>query len=238
MKLKDTLTSNGPQRSRIKRRSSDQEDAQPPGYMASLITKIVHNISIVCNNIVLKFIEEDIVLSMNVQHLSVHSADQRWRRSFIADVSPTNILFRKLINIIDFTICIDRRNSSGKIEHVAEPLLYKCSMEMRLYRKFDTTRIDVKIDSLNLNICTQHFSMLFRIYDLFIAFKTGKFVNKLANDESLMKFLYFFRPISSPICRECPKPSYKRELLSRRAGLLDPLGMEYDSSNLDRRRKC
>lgn len=146
-----------------------------------MIAKIVHNISIVCNNIVLKFIEEDIVLSMNVQHLSVHSADQRWKRCFIADVSPTNVLFRKLINIIDFTICIDRRNSSGKIEHVAEPILYKCSMEMRLYRKFNSvhsnqsvTRIDVKIDSLNLNVCTQHFSMLFRIYDLFMAFKTGE----------------------------------------------------------------
>lgn len=180
IKLKDTLASNAPQKSRMMKKNTEQEDAQPPGYMASLINKIVHNISIVCNNIVLKFIEEDIVLSMNVQHLSVHSADQRWKRSFIADVSPMNVLFRKLINIIDFTVCIDRRNSSGKIEHVAEPVLYKCSMEMRLYRRFNSvltnqsvTRIDVKIDCLNLNISSQHFSMIFRIYDLFIAFKTG-----------------------------------------------------------------
>lgn len=181
IKLKDTLASNVPQRTRMNKKSSEQEEAQPPsGYMASLINKIAHNISIVCNNIVLKFIEEDIVLSMNVQHLSVHSADQRWKRSFIADVSPTNVVFRKLINIIDFTVCIDRRNSSGKIEHVAEPVIYKCSMEMRLYRRFNSTspnqsvtRVDVKIDSFNLNISSQHFSMIFRLYDLFIAFKTG-----------------------------------------------------------------
>lgn len=156
--------------------------------MASLVAKILHNISVVCNNIVLKFIEEDIVLSMNIQHLSVHSADHRWKRSFI-DVSPTNVLFRKLINIIDFTICLDKRNSSGKIEHVQEPILYKCSMEVRMYRKFNAnatklsvTRIDVQTDSLDLKISSQQLPMLFRLYDLFMALKSGKLQAKYAEN--------------------------------------------------------
>lgn len=34
------------------------------------------------------------------------------------------------------TICLDRRNSSGCIETYLEPLLYKCSLSIRLCRKF------------------------------------------------------------------------------------------------------
>ena len=158
--------------------------------MASLIAKIINNISVICNNIVLKFIEEDIVISMNIQHLSVHSADHRWRRAFI-DVSPTNVLFRKLINIIDFTICLDKRNASGKIEFVQEPILYKCSMELRLYRKHNamspakqaTTRIDVQTNSLNLSISSQQFPMLMRLYDLFMALKSGRLQAKYSENQ-------------------------------------------------------
>lgn len=190
MKLKD-FSSTPPaqtQKPKLKKKISIDEDAQA-GYMASLITKILNNISVICNNIVLKFIEEDIVISMNIQHLSVHSADHRWKRAFI-DVSPTNVLFRKLINIIDFTICIDKRNSSGKIEFVQEPILYKCSMELRLYRKFNAaapakfslTRIDVQTNSLNLSISSQQFPMLMRLYDLIMALKSGRLQAKYSEN--------------------------------------------------------
>lgn len=188
VKLKDFSSSPPAQKPKLKKKISVDEDA-PAGYMASLITKILNNISVICNNIVLKFIEEDIVVSMNIQHLSVHSADHRWRRAFI-DVSPTNILFRKLINIIDFTICIDKRNSSGKIEFVQEPILYKCSMELRLYRKYNATapaklsltRIDVQTNSLNLSISSQQFPMLMRLYDLIMALKTGRLQAKYSEN--------------------------------------------------------
>lgn len=188
MKLKDFSASSPPQKPKLKKKISFDEDGQA-GYMASLIAKILNNISIICNNIVLKFIEEDIVISMNIQHLSVHSADHRWKRAFI-DVSPTNVLFRKLINIIDFTICLDKRNSSGKIEHVQEPILYKCSMELRFYRKYNATtpsklsltRIDVQTNSLNLSISSQQFPMLMRLYDLIMALKSGRLQAKYSEN--------------------------------------------------------
>lgn len=187
VKLKDFSTSPPVPKPKLKKKISFDEDAQA-GYMASLITKILNNISVICNNIVLKFIEEDIVISMNIQHLSVHSADHRWKRAFI-DVSATNVLFRKLINIIDFTICLDKRNSSGKIEFVQEPILYKCSMELRLYRKFNAsnpaklslTRIDVQTNSLNITISSQQLPMLMRLYDLFMALKSGRLQAKYSD---------------------------------------------------------
>lgn len=154
--------------------------------MTSLVTKIINNISVICNNICVKFIEEDIVFSMNIQHLSIYSADERWRRSFVDHPSSaTNILFRKLINIIDLTICIDKRNALGKIE-ILEPLLYKCSLELRLFRKynitnptkFHITRIDLQTKNININISSQQINMIWRLIDLVLALKSRKLQQK------------------------------------------------------------
>lgn len=54
----------------------------PPGYIQSLINKIVSNISIHCNNLILKYVEEDIVLSMNVRLLKFESADEKWEPAY------------------------------------------------------------------------------------------------------------------------------------------------------------
>lgn len=39
----------------------------PPGYLQSITNRIVNNIHIVANNLILKFVEDDIVVSMNVK---------------------------------------------------------------------------------------------------------------------------------------------------------------------------
>lgn len=54
----------------------------PPGYVQSLINKIVSNIRIYCNNLILKYVEEDIVLSTNVKLLTFESADERWKPAY------------------------------------------------------------------------------------------------------------------------------------------------------------
>lgn len=60
-----------------------REDIEaPPGYVQSLINKIVGNIRIYCNNLILKYVEEDIVLSMNVKLLSFESANEKWESAF------------------------------------------------------------------------------------------------------------------------------------------------------------
>lgn len=88
---------------------------EPPGYMATLINKIANNISIKLNNIIFKYIEDDIVLSMNIQTFSIDSADDTWQPAFI-DINPVKVILRKVINIHDLTICLDKRNAQGKID--------------------------------------------------------------------------------------------------------------------------
>ncbi|KAG5670103.1 hypothetical protein PVAND_000386 [Polypedilum vanderplanki] len=180
LKLKDIA--NLPPTRKVKKKKTSIEEDSSAGYLASLITKIVNNISIICNNISIKFLEDDIVFSMNVQHLSIYSADSKWKRAFIDVASSSNVIFRKLINIIDLTICLDKRNSVGKIEYVQEPFLYKCSIELRVFRKYNPispekhsiTRIDLQTKALNINVSSQQFPMIIRLINLILALKSGK----------------------------------------------------------------
>lgn len=146
---------------------------EPPGYMASLINKIANNISVKLNNIIFKYIEDDIVLSMNIQTFSIDSADVNWNPAFI-DINPVKVILRKVINVHDLTICLDKRNAQGKIDVCQEPILYRCSLQARMLRKYNLstahldshTRIDIFTDNIDFKVSVQQFPMLIRIYHL------------------------------------------------------------------------
>lgn len=57
----------------------------PPGYVQSLVNKIVSNITIICSNLILKYVEEDIVLSVNVKTVTLQSANESWQPAFTGE---------------------------------------------------------------------------------------------------------------------------------------------------------
>jgi len=93
-------------------RSQEEEDL-PPGYLQSLMNRIIHNINIVVNNLILKFVEDDIVLSVNVKSAECYSVNGDWCRSFIELALPELVL-RRVIDFHDLTVCLDKRNASGE----------------------------------------------------------------------------------------------------------------------------
>ena len=101
-----------------------QQDLPPPGYLQSLLNKIVNNINIIVNNLILKFVDDDIVLSLNVKSAECFSANAEWHRSFI-ELMPEDLILRRVLEIHDLTLCLDQRNASGKIEHYQTPVLYR-----------------------------------------------------------------------------------------------------------------
>ncbi|KAJ8322212.1 hypothetical protein KUTeg_000683 [Tegillarca granosa] len=95
---------------RARTRRQDAGDI-PPGYLQSVMNKITNNLSIIVNNLIIKFVEDDIVLSINMKSAEVYSVDELWNRAFI-DLSPPEFLLRKSINFCDLTVCLDKCNSS------------------------------------------------------------------------------------------------------------------------------
>lgn len=55
--------------------------------------------------------------------------------STVSDVSATQIMLRKLITLADLTICLDKRNASGKIEmyQVRNTPLYVDSFKLNFF---------------------------------------------------------------------------------------------------------
>ncbi|NXG28321.1 VP13B protein, partial [Dromaius novaehollandiae] len=162
----------------------------PPGYVQSLIRRVVNNVNIVINNLILKYVEDDIVLSVNITSAECYTVDELWDRAFM-DISATDLVLRKVINFSDCTVCLDKRNASGKIEFYQEPLLYKCSFRTRLHFTYDNLnskmpsiiKIHTLVESLKLSISDQQLPMFIRIMQLGIALYYGE-IGNLKDGES------------------------------------------------------
>nr|XP_020025762.1 vacuolar protein sorting-associated protein 13B-like [Castor canadensis] len=98
------------------------------------------------------------------------------------DISATDLVLRKVINFSDCTVCLDKRNASGKIEFYQDPLLYKCSFRTRLHFTYDNLnskmpsiiKIHTLVESLKLSITDQQLPMFIRIMQLGIALYYGE----------------------------------------------------------------
>ncbi|XP_028969409.2 vacuolar protein sorting-associated protein 13B isoform X3 [Esox lucius] len=153
----------------------------PPGYVQSLIRRVVNNVNIVVNNLILKYVEDDIVLSVNITSAECYTADEFWDRAFM-DVTAPDLVLRKVINFSDCTVCLDKRNASGKIEFYQDPLLYKCSFRTRLHFTYDNInakipaviKIQTLVESLKLSITDQQLPMLIRVMELALALYYGE----------------------------------------------------------------
>lgn len=164
-----------------KKSRSDLVPSAPPGYMASLVNKIANNISLKLHNVILKYVEDDIVVSMNIQLLSFDSANELWQPDFV-DINPTRVLLKKIINITDLTICLDKRNTMGIIDICQEPMLYRCSLQVRLLRRYNISsahrtsllRMDIFTDAVELNVSAQQYPMLLRLLVLANTLREGR----------------------------------------------------------------
>lgn len=54
----------------------------PPGYMQALVRRIVSNITVKVHHLIVKYVQDDIVMSLNVKHLTVESAGPDWIPAF------------------------------------------------------------------------------------------------------------------------------------------------------------
>ena len=183
----DDTTVSGEDKTEEKRKGKRKKEEQtaPPGYIQGLINKIISNISIVCNNLILKYVEDDLVLSLNVRNVSYVSCDDTWKPAF-TELSLQDLIKRKLLSVSDLTICLDRRGTTGKIELYQDPLLYRCSMTARLswcYASLNSklpfrTVINLLADKMDFSMTGVQVPMVVRLFKLFLAFYYGDILSK------------------------------------------------------------
>ena len=165
--------------------SSSQASVPPPapGYIQSWTNRIVNNVDITVNNIVLKYVEEDIVLSVNIQELHLFTVDSDWKAAFV-DASQPHDTLRKGCQITDMTICLDKRDSSGRIPFYQEPLVYKTSLTVRILYDVNrnragglsacpSTTYDIFWEHLDISVSSSQLPMFVRIVNRVIAIYYG-----------------------------------------------------------------
>ena len=55
------------------------------------------------------------MLSINVRQASLVSSDGNWQTAF-TELTPADLVMRKLLSVSDLTVCLDKRGAMGKIE--------------------------------------------------------------------------------------------------------------------------
>ena len=157
-----------------------QPDDLPPGYLQSMLNRIINNVNIVVNNLILKFVEDDIVLSVNVKSAECYSVNEQWERAFI-DLQPPELVLRRVINFSDLTVCLDKRNASGKIEMYQDPSLYRCSLVCRMHFAYDSlhaklpavTKFNILCERLDISLTDTQLPMFVRLLELILAIYYG-----------------------------------------------------------------
>lgn len=159
---------------------AENENPLPPGYVQSLLNKVIYNLTVRVNNFILKYVEDDIVLSLNVKSAELHSANANWVKEFV-DVAAPDWILHRLCNISDLTVCLDRRNASGIIEMYQDPLAYKCSLSCRMQVYYDKEgfhlplekNVNVYCECLEISITDQQLPLLLRLFKLALSLYYG-----------------------------------------------------------------
>ncbi|XP_023313825.1 vacuolar protein sorting-associated protein 13B isoform X2 [Trichogramma pretiosum] len=191
LKLKEENQCDNVNKSSPQKEIAVSEEEAPPGYISSIVNKVINNITINCNNLILKYVEEDIVLSMNVRFLSMQSVNKKWEPAF-TDMSSYEVRLQKIITIQDLTLCLDKMDTSGKIEIYQDPVLYRCSLTIRLIMSYHSqmakrasiTRFDVHCQKMEFSITEQQIPMILRLLALVTTLQSRQF--PVAKEKSSM----------------------------------------------------
>ena len=171
------VTSAGRARRKLKRQATED---LPPGYLQSILNRVVNNVTFIVNNLILKFVEDDIVLSVNVKSAECYSCDEGWSRAFV-DITPQDLTLRRMINFSDLTICLDKSSADGRIENYQEPMLYRCFIACRLHMTYESvnaklpsqTKLNVMCDKLDCLMSDTQLPMFLRLIELCLALYYG-----------------------------------------------------------------
>jgi vacuolar protein sorting-associated protein 13B len=171
--------------------SKNQQQPPPPtGYIQNIINKIILNMQVIVNNVIIKFTEDDMVLSFNMKSAECFSVNELWEKTFV-EVNAQNLNLRKIIQLNDVTICLDRLEKKTKdknkwrVNFYQDPLIYRFSLQSRLHLEYSNHKLSTNIISQQLkllkfnlycrkfevSITDQQIPMVIRLIELILAIK-------------------------------------------------------------------
>jgi hypothetical protein len=158
------------------------------------------------NNVIVKFVEDDIVLSFNMKSAEFYSVDSSWEKAYV-EINPQNLHLRKILQLNDVTICLDRieNKKNNKINFYQDPLIYRCSFQSRFDFVHQTSSSNTSVfnpqisliklnfycRNFNVSITDQQLPMVIRLIELIVAIIDGtlKLPEARSNESSFLSQL-------------------------------------------------
>ena len=152
-----------------------------PSYVNSLIKKIKNNLNLIVNNLIIKYVEDDVVLSVNIQSATYQGVDELWRPAFV-ELTEADPVLRRIWELKDVTVCLDKRGASGRVESLEDPLLFRTHFTFREHnvypsptsRKPLATKINLLVNRYELNISENQLPLFLHLLELCFYLYYGK----------------------------------------------------------------
>lgn len=103
----------------------------------------------------------------------------------IIDISNYEMKLQKIVSVQDLTLCLDKMDTSGKIEIYQDPVLYRCSMTIRLIMSYHSNmakqaskvRLDLHCQKMEFSITEQQIPMILRLVALLSYLQSRQYSN-------------------------------------------------------------
>ncbi|XP_071482656.1 intermembrane lipid transfer protein VPS13B-like [Diadema antillarum] len=173
-------TSKSKGESKPKPKEAVQDASLSPGYVTSLMNRMLHNVRVSVKNLILKYVEDDIVLSINVQSIETFATNSNWETAFL-ELSLPELVLRRVCNFSDITVCLDKRSASGKIEVYQEPVVFRCAVSTRVHLTYNSlnakrvgiVKVSTHCEELEMSLSDTQLPMFLRVLELVLALYYG-----------------------------------------------------------------
>ncbi len=155
----------------------DDQSQQAPGYVQGLMNRIVNNIIITVQNLIVSVIEEesDLLMSFTVKSLRWCSANDKWMPEYVCtDSYQGDYTLCKMCTVNSMTVCLDQIGSGGHVEMYEDPFVPRCSIECHWMSQYNDgklveNKVDLLINDLVFSVTEVQFSLFLHLLDWLVA---------------------------------------------------------------------
>jgi len=148
---------------------------QAPGYLSGLLNRILSNIVYHIKDVVVRLIDDDVVLSITADSVESFSTNEFWNRMFIyTDSLQGSYSLHSECIWSDVVLCLDQLGASGHIEQFQEPFVSKFCFTMRTEKGYKgghqiSNTVNFLSNTMDFSLTETQYCLFMRILDRIFA---------------------------------------------------------------------
>lgn len=159
--------------------ATGDEKEVAPGYLQGYLNRIINNVCIHVQNMVVKIVEEesDFMLTLNIGSVEFHTVNAKWEKEFVyTDYFQDGYTLYKMLKVSDTVVNLHpiemTEKAQGSLLH--EPFVNRCTIECRMKFEYQgkvvVTRIfEFLIDVMEMSVDERQFCLFLHFSDWLLA---------------------------------------------------------------------